>query len=290
MKFSYRDIDRNNIKAFQNYILPDMVQAATETDDGIIMVGAVADGKETCGAAAGVIVDDMVMLYSLFVDEKVRHMGIGTALVHEFLQRAGDRAMIFAMWTLPEKKFEEMSAFMNTCGFGGQYTSCPVYRLEISLMKNVPVLGRAFSPNFRMDANIVPVRDFTEEEAAELLQNSDIEDCLKPDNFEPEELAADICLGYRYGGHIQAYLLCERTGEHDYAILGTAAVEGANPAAFLLLAAAVLHNIYTAAGENANVWLEAINEKAEKLAGSLSRDTCTLWTQGIAVYNTTHTK
>lgn len=193
--------------------------------------------------------------------------------------------MIFAMWTLPEKKFEEMSAFMNTCGFGGQYTSCPVYRLEISLMKNVPVLGRAFSPNFRMDANIIPVRDFTEEEADELLQNNSIEDCLKLDNFEPEELATDICLGYRYGGHIQAYFLAEQTGEHDYAILAGVSLDGANPAAFLLLAAAVLHNIYTAAGENVNVWLEAINEKAEKLARSLSGGTGTLWTHKIAVYD-----
>ena len=52
MEFSYRIIEAADREAFKNYILPDMAQAASETDDGVIMVGAVSDGKETCGGSS----------------------------------------------------------------------------------------------------------------------------------------------------------------------------------------------------------------------------------------------
>ena len=280
MEFSYRIIEAADREAFKNYILPDIMEVSAASGGGIIMVGAVADGKYTCGAAAGVTVDGRAVLYSLYVDEKVRHMGVGTALLGEFLKRAEGSSGVYVTWTLPEKEFEEAAAFLKANGFDDPYIDRPVYRLESSLMINVPVLGRAFSPNFRADANIVPVRDFTEDEMQELLQDTDIDNCLKLDSFGPEQINTDTCLGYRYGGHIQAYFLSVRTGEHDYAVLAGVSLKGANPAAFLLLAASALHNAYLESGGDIYIWLEAINERSDRLAHSLSSNTCALWKRG----------
>ena len=283
MHISFEKIDRHNLSAFQNYLLPDALISLQAADSAAYAVGAVIDQKNTCGAIAGILLDDtqhglrILMINSLFVDAPVRGQQLGLGLLSA-LTDAVDFDEIMVHWELPAAESDRLRSYFQEIGFEIKEEEKKIYRLETRAMRNRTIIRRAFQPGFKADPNILPIRDCTEQELQELLADPDIPQALSIARFDPAVLRTDLCLGYRYVGQIQAYFLAEKTSADNYAILAAVTRKDANPAAFLQLVTTAIHNSLSGlvSGE-ACYWLEAINATAEKLALSLGGDSIQNW-------------
>ncbi|MGI5979721.1 MAG: GNAT family N-acetyltransferase [Oscillospiraceae bacterium] len=279
MEFSIREITQEMLPAFEPYLLPQSVESLYE-EDGARAFGAVC-GEQTCGAAMGVVQNGVLYLMSLFVDEKVRREGIGTALLKALTDAAGTAAAE-ADWILPDGPFEEMDAFLQKNGFSPAERGGDITRLDTRKMRADSVLRRAFSPAFRPDGNIIPLAEMTDEQRRELYSDEEIDPFLRAERFAALFPCSSVCLGYRYGGRITAYFIAEPVGPHEGVVRAIVARKGAPPAAVLQLCAAGLNAGLPLIGGDGYLWMDTINDASRALAARLAGSSADFWHEGSA--------
>lgn len=276
MDFSLRKITKDLLPAFIPYLLPQAARAIEE--DCALALGAVT-GSKTCGAIAGHVENGELTIFSLFVDKQVRLSGAASMLL-DGLIKAADCDSVSARWILPEEEFLAAETFFMVHGFSPAEYGDEIYRLCSDSFKNAPSLKSAFSPAFRQDGNIVSVSAFVEEEMRELLGDESIPSFLRLNNFSPEERSSPICLGYRYGGRICAYIICSISDDNSVAMRAALSREGAPPAVFHLLTAAAIRQVITQLGEKFFVFISPITAPAKRLTVQLSGGNYDIWHEG----------
>lgn len=277
MDFSLRKITKDLLPAFVPYLLPQAAELIN-SEQGLIALGAVT-GSQTCGAIAGHVENGELTIFSLFVDKQVRRRGVASMLLDALLNAASFDC-VCARWILPEEEFLSAEAFFMVHGFSPTEYGDEIYRLCSDSFKNAPSLKSAFSPAFRQDGNIVSVSAFTEEEMRELLGDESIPSFLRLNNFSPKELSSPICLGYRYGGRICAYIICSISDANSVAMRTALSREGAPPAVFHLLTAAAIRQVILQLGEKFFVFISPVTAPAKRLTVQLSGGKYDIWREG----------
>ena len=281
MDFSLRPIDLDILPPFLPYLLPQAAQALRQQLEGFAAIGAVS-GVHSCAAIAGIMREDELNIFSLYVDKNVRGSGIGTALYNE-LVRVMEPAGVCADWILPETELAAAESFFLNKGFSPAESGDEIYRLSSSELRKAPSLRSAFSPAYRQDGNIVPVSEFTDAEISELLSDESIPAFLRLDSLPGEELLSPACLGYRYGGRICAYLLCSFSGGNGVALRAALSRDNAPPAAFHLLAAAAIKQTLIYLGGDFSVFISPVTAPAKRLTEQLSGGKYEIWRSGSCV-------
>lgn len=277
-----REITADLLPAFRPYLLPEAAQLLEEGDPRIVALGAVTEDFHTCGAAAALRDEEGFTLFSLYVDPQIRRQGVATLLVRQ-VEVLGKQPLSRAEWVLPDSGLAPLAALLDNHGFGPpELDGGGILRLDTRVMRTLPMVRRAFAPQFRPDPNILPVSGITRAEREELLADQSIDPRLRLDRFSDAQLAAPTSLAYRYGGRIAAYFLAEPTAD-GAAILAAVSRQGCHAGAFLQLALAAIHSSlpYLPGGEGF-YWLEAINDTAEQLARHFSGGEPQLWRSGRA--------
>lgn len=278
MDFSLRVVDNNTLSAFIPYLLPQAVATIANGETSVFAFGAVT-GDQTCGAIAGDMDGDELVIFSLYVDEKVRRQGVGKMLLNELLEIVHAQSYR-AVWILPEEQFDEVESFFVANGFNKADIGASIYKLSSADFRRAPSLKSAFSDSYRPDGNIVPVSEFTDDEMLELLNDDKIENYLRLDNFTVDELTQPMSLGYRYNGHITAYFICTACSPSEVALRAAFSRSDAPPAAFHLLAAAAIYETIKLMGKDFYCFLSPVTAPALKLTEQLSGGSFEIWQEG----------
>lgn len=285
MDFTIQPITEAQMPAFAPYLLAVTTQMWQEDSQGMVLLGLVADGTQACGAVAGVQEGEAFHLINLYVDEHIRGQGLGRKLVETLLEQVAPGTPVQANWMLPQLDFSQLDSFLQHLGFGpAQQVGAPTLRLDTRVMRTLPVIRRAFSPNFRPDSNIVAIKDLTQEEWDEVAGDETIAPELRLNSLAEEELHSPFSFAYRYGGKIVAYFLAIPAPD-GASILPVVSRQGAHPAAFLQLTTAAIHaSLPYLPGGDGYYWTNTTNAESLGLAQRLSGDQAVHWHQGKAIW------
>ena len=85
-EWSIRALDREELPGFQPYLLPDTARSLERREKDVLALGLVL-GHNACAAAAARLSGESAELTDLFVDEIVRHRGMGGLLLERLMER-----------------------------------------------------------------------------------------------------------------------------------------------------------------------------------------------------------
>lgn len=273
-------IDLALLPAFRPYLSPEAAEAVAMGQENILAVGVITEDGHTCGAAAVVCENQVLILRSLYVDPQMRRQGAATLLLDTLEEKLKIQKV---NWVAPEAEQDGLKAFLQNRGFSVAVSESSIMRLDCDAMKQLTVCRRAFLPGYQADPNVIPMAAVTEAEMEELLSDASIPQVLRPDNFPPEVLDSPYSLAYRYKGVIAAYFLAVPIADGAVVKSAVSRKQFAHGGAFFQLAYASMHrSIPFLPPKGGSYWLEAISKEAETLAQFLSKDHYERWTWGSA--------
>jgi ribosomal protein S18 acetylase RimI-like enzyme len=251
-------ITRESLHLFRPYLLPEASAAIADGDPDILALGAVRE-SHSVGAILGQQVENTLYIRSLYVDESARRCGIGTALLRRLLSALPGARRVSVSYVAQEQG--TLSAFLRAAGFPGLKKRSAVYCISLGEMRTVPVIGRAFQPEYRYPDEVTLLYRLPESVLAELLGDPAIPDYLHPEAYR-ESAVEPLCLAYRQGGRAAAYIILTRAEENALLFSAAYSRRGAPSGAFLQLVMAAVSTAAQLYEDDLSCWISAVNQLA----------------------------
>ena len=147
-EWSIRTLDREELPGFQPYLLPDTARSLERREKDVLALGLVL-GHNACAAAAARLSGESAELTDLFVDEIVRHRGMGGLLLERLMERLAAEGVsrLSASYVLRGEELAAMGRLMFSCGFSAPWRRSRVFRTHSEGFHQDPRLGAASPPN-----------------------------------------------------------------------------------------------------------------------------------------------
>ena len=143
-KFNIAETDAAGVQNFQDFILDNVFAQIAQLPDlkeeGIIVIGAVADGKPVGAAVAQLFEEYEIYIHSIMVADEYRRQGVGTQLLQEvlnvclmaydpafILNPQHDEFFVHLEYALPEPEKTDFEGFLKAFGFAKFYDFPALY-------------------------------------------------------------------------------------------------------------------------------------------------------------------
>ena len=230
---------------YEPYLLPHVAAQARREPERFLMLGA-AWGRYAVGAAA--ITPDgedpeAARVASLYVDPQARRRGVGTALLRAAAEEAeaSGAAALNLSYILGGEELEAMDRAVRNLG-GAPEFYLPVYTMDTAQFHDSPLVGRAFSPDYRRPEEIVPFIRLTPEQLEALYADPEVPWYVHPRNRA--FLRPELSLAYVQGGRVAGFWMGGISTPGNYSVQGVWRSPSAPLTTFHTLIAAHLNLCY----------------------------------------------
>ena len=265
-EWSIRTLDREELPGFQPYLLPDTARSLERREKDVLALGLIL-GHNACAAAAARLSGESAELTDLFVDEIVRHRGMGGLLLERLMERlaAEGGSRLSASYVLRGEELAAMDRLMVSCGFSAPWRRSRVFRTHSEGFHQDPRLGAAFSPQYRTPQDVCALSEAPQKAMEELRRGEDIPDYLAPEAFQGRALP-ELCVAMVQDGRVTAYLLSGEDGAGGIVLLAAVRREGAPSTAFQTLLLELLNRCWYRLGRDFAFYFSVLDDKVERLA------------------------
>ena len=201
---------------YEQYIMPHISGEMKQEPEHFAAVGA---SWNHCAIGAAVITEDpdepgAAAVVSLFVDPEVRRRGVGTALLAACAKAAAEAGAekLTISYTLDGEDLEAMDLAVRAMGGVPEFRR-PVFTMSSTDFRDSRLVGRAFRPDYRRQANIVRFLDLTPEQLEALHENPDAP-------WYNPWMQPELSLAYLHEGRVAAFMLGRISTPGSYAVQG----------------------------------------------------------------------
>ena len=230
---------------YEQYLLPQVAEQARREPEDFVLIGA-AWGRYAVGAAAVTPDEDepyVAALASLFVDPQVRSRGVGARLLRAAAAEAEERGAVELKlsYILAGEELEAMDRAVRSLG-GEPEFYLPVYTMDIAQFHDSPLVGRAFRPDYRRPAEVVPFTGLTREQLEALYADPEVPWYVHPQNRV--RMRPELSLAYVQDGRVAGFWLGAISSPGNYSVQGVWRSPSAPVTTFHTLIAAHLSLCY----------------------------------------------
>ena len=267
-------LDKNNAAPFAPYLLP-QVRYDLGAGADIIALGAV-QGNSAVGAVAASVEGTTLNILSLYVDTAVRRQGIGTKLMEaiagEVAQHEEYIEQLRTEYMVDDENGEVIAAFLRSMDFEEPQATNRLFSVDTAKLHHLPVLGEAFSANFKEDPHVRPFADVTPSQLAEIEAETAY---LKPSAMH-RGILRQAATVWVEDGHVLAWILGYQGFDGEIVMSVACKRAGAPKGSFRKLLQASANRCYLMLGHDFMAYTATINEHAgsmmEKLAGGVQKE------------------
>lgn len=222
---TYRRVEGREQQIFDQYLLPHIALRVRRGGEDILVLGAVWE-RLACGAAAVLLSgpdeegSKTAELLSLYIDPQARRRGAGAGLVRLAMDcaRTWGAALLRANYVSDEAEVAALDALFHALGAEPEFR-LPVYEMDSRRYRDVRLVRRAFSWDYRTPDHIVPFSSLDETRRACLELDPEL-----PLNVAPARrlnMSPELSLAYLdAGGAVAGFWLGSASATDRYAVQG----------------------------------------------------------------------
>ena len=270
-------LDKNNAAPFAPYFLP-QVRYDLGAGEDIVALGAV-QGNSAVGAVAASVEGTTLNILSLYVDTAVRRQGIGTKLMEaiagEVAQHEEYIEQLRTEYMVDDENGEVIAAFLRSMDFEEPQATNRLFSVDTAKLHHLPVLGEAFSANFKEDPHVRPFADVAPSQLAEIEADESVPPYLKPSAMH-RGILRQAATVWVEDGHVLAWILGYQGFDGEIVMSVACKRAGAPKGSFRKLLQASANRCYLMLGHDFTAYIATINEHSgslvEKLAGGVQKE------------------